>query len=90
MVATIAPVSTILATILTPIDTNICYLITRVVVRVSLLAPLTPEGIVISAYFTISAVAINISTVIRVVVFLAPITIDTTISAYLIAITITL
>jgi hypothetical protein len=79
--ATIAPVSTILATILTPVITNICYLITRVVVRVSFLAPLTPEGIVISAYLAISPITLNISTVISVVILLAPVAIDTTIYA---------
>jgi hypothetical protein len=70
-----------LAAILAPIDTDICYLITGVVVRVSFLATLTPEGIVISANLAINTIAINISTAVRVIELLATLTIDTTILA---------
>jgi len=81
LVATVAPVSIILAAILAPIDTDICYLITGVVVRVSILATLTPEGIVISAYLAISSTTLNISTIVRVIELLATLTIYTAILA---------
>jgi hypothetical protein len=70
-----------LATIYAPIYANICDLITIVIIRVSFLAIITPEGIVIGTHFTINAIAINIPRAITIIEVLATLTIDTAILA---------
>jgi hypothetical protein len=68
-----------LATILTPIDTDIGHLETRVVIRVGTLATLTPEGIVISTYLTVSTATLYISRAIFIIEVIATLTVDTAI-----------
>jgi hypothetical protein len=79
LVATITPLSVLLATVLAPIDTDISNLITRVIIRVGTLATLTPKGIVISAHLAISTITLYISTTFFIIKVVATLTIDTTV-----------
>jgi hypothetical protein len=81
MLAIIAPLSTLLATLLAPVITDIGNFITRLIIRVGILAPLAPEGIVIRAYLAIHTITFDMPRAFGIIEVIAPLTIDTAIRA---------